>query len=55
VPLLAIVLHGNRSSMLDILVKNQFTKIESESDAKQTKLVWSPAVKQEKAPKMPAE
>jgi len=49
VPLHASVLHGNLSSMVDILVNNGFTKIEPELDAKETKLVWSPAVKQKPA------
>src|SRR5450755_3994414 len=47
VPLIASILHDNLSSMVDNLVKIGFTKIEFEFDAKETKLVWSPAVKQE--------
>jgi N-acetylglutamate synthase-like GNAT family acetyltransferase len=42
VPLTASVLRDNRSSMVDNLVKIGFTKIES--DARETRLVWSPAV-----------
>jgi Acetyltransferase (GNAT) family len=46
VPLLANVLNGNLSSMVDILVKNGFTKLNPVLDAKDTKLVWLPPVKQ---------
>jgi ribosomal protein S18 acetylase RimI-like enzyme len=46
VPLLANVLNGNLSSMVDILVSNGFTKIEPTPDAQETKLVWLPPVKQ---------
>lgn len=46
VPVLANVLNGNLSSMVDILVKNGFTKLEPELDANDTKLVWLPPVKQ---------
>ena len=42
VPLLASVLHDNRSAMTDKLEKIGFTK--TGSDAKQTTLLWSPAV-----------
>jgi ribosomal protein S18 acetylase RimI-like enzyme len=45
VHLIANVLHDNRSSMVDVLADNGFTKTKSEFDAKQTKLVWSPAQK----------
>jgi hypothetical protein len=44
VPLTVTVLHGNVSSMVDNLVNIGFTKIQAASDAKETKLVWSPAV-----------
>jgi ribosomal protein S18 acetylase RimI-like enzyme len=43
VPLIAKVLHDNRSNMEEILVKNGFVKIDS--DAKQKKFLWSPAAK----------
>jgi len=43
VPLIANVLNDNRSGMADILVKNEFTKIDW--NAKQKKFLWSPAVK----------
>jgi ribosomal protein S18 acetylase RimI-like enzyme len=46
VPLIANVLHDNHSSMVDNLENVGFTKIGTEFDAKQTKLVWSPAGKQ---------
>jgi hypothetical protein len=43
VPLIANVLHDNHSGMADILAKNGFTNIDS--NAKQNKFLWSPAVK----------
>jgi hypothetical protein len=46
VPLRASLLHGNLSSMVDILVNSGFTKIEPMLHAKETKLVWSPQAKQ---------
>jgi ribosomal protein S18 acetylase RimI-like enzyme len=42
VPQTASVLHDNRSAMVNNLVKIGFTKIES--DAKETRLRWSPVV-----------
>ena len=48
VPLVANVLHRNRSSMVDNLQKVGFKKIESDFDTVQTKMVWSPAIEQEK-------
>jgi ribosomal protein S18 acetylase RimI-like enzyme len=45
VPLIANVLHDNHSSMVDNLKNVGFTEIGTEFDAKQTKLVWSPAGK----------
>ena len=43
VPLIANVLHDNRSNMEEIFVKNGFVKIDS--NAKQKKFLWSPAAK----------
>ena len=43
VPVIANVLHDNRSGMEDILVKNGFTEIDC--NAKQKKFLWSPATK----------
>jgi hypothetical protein len=45
VPLVANVLNGNLSSMVDILVKNGFTKLEAKPDANDTELVWLPPAK----------
>jgi hypothetical protein len=45
VPLIANVLHDNRSGIADILVKNGFAKIDS--NAKQKKFLWSPVVPKE--------
>lgn len=44
VPLIANVLRGNLSSMVDSLGKVGFTKLDLEFDALQTRMVWSPAV-----------